>query len=50
MCDSFTMKSVKSLKYTLIPVNLEKPNRGIYYVVVGDVNGMKLAEGRVHVR
>jgi len=36
--------------YTLIPVNLEKANRGIYYVVVGDVNGMKLAEGRVHVR
>jgi len=36
--------------YTLIPVNLERANRGIYYVVVGDASGKKLAEGKVHVR
>lgn len=36
--------------YTLIPVNLERANRGIYYVVIGDASGKKLAEGKVHVR
>ena len=36
--------------YTLIPINLERANRGIYYVVVGDANGSKLADGKVHVR
>lgn len=36
--------------YTLIPVNLQRANTGIYHVVVGDSNGMKLAEGKVHVR
>jgi hypothetical protein len=36
--------------YTIIPVNLQRASRGIYYVVVGDVGGEKLAEGKVHVR
>ncbi len=36
--------------YTLINVNLERGSRGIYYVVVGDSNGKKLADGKVHVR
>ncbi len=36
--------------YTLLPVNLQRANTGIYYVVVGDANGKKLAEGKVHVR
>ncbi len=36
--------------YTLIPVNLQSVSRGIYYVVVGDASGKKLADGKVHVR
>ena len=36
--------------YTLIPINLERGSRGIYYVVVGSASGVKLAEGKVHVR
>ncbi|MBK7560385.1 MAG: M36 family metallopeptidase [Chitinophagaceae bacterium] len=36
--------------YTLIPINLQSSSRGIYYVVVGDANGRKLADGKVHVR
>ncbi len=36
--------------YTLIPINLTRGSRGIYYVVVGNMNGEQLAEGRVHVR
>lgn len=36
--------------YTLIPINLESSSRGIYYVVVGDASGKKLAEGKVHIR
>jgi Secretion system C-terminal sorting domain len=36
--------------YTLLPINLQRANRGIYYVVVGDATGKKLAEGKVHVR
>jgi hypothetical protein len=36
--------------YTLIPVNLQTDNTGIYYVVAGDANGKKLATGKVHVR
>lgn len=35
--------------YTLIPVNLQKVNTGIYYVVIGDAAGKKLAEGKVHI-
>ena len=35
--------------YTLIPINLQKANTGIYYVVIGDAAGKKLAEGKVHV-
>jgi len=36
--------------YTLIAIDLQRANTGIYYVVVGDVNGKKLATGKVHVR
>ncbi len=36
--------------YTLIPIDLQRMARGIYYVVVGDVTGERLAEGKVHVR
>ena len=36
--------------YTLIPIDLRTANTGIYYVVVGDANGKKLATGKVHVR
>jgi hypothetical protein len=36
--------------YTLIPINLERGSRGIYYVVVGNANGVKLVDGKVHVR
>lgn len=36
--------------YTLIHIDLQRANTGIYYVVVGDVNGKKLATGKVHVR
>ena len=36
--------------YTIIPVNLMQASRGLYYVIVGDAAGKKLAEGKVHVR
>jgi hypothetical protein len=36
--------------YTLIPIDLRTHSTGINYVVVGDANGKKLAEGKVHVR
>jgi hypothetical protein len=36
--------------YTLIPIGLDRASRGIYYVVVGDIGGKKLSEGKVHVR
>jgi hypothetical protein len=36
--------------YTLIGIDLRTDNTGIYYVVVGDANGKKLATGKVHVR
>lgn len=36
--------------YTLLPVNLTGANTGIYYVVIGDANGTKLATGKVHIR
>lgn len=36
--------------YTLLNINLERGSRGIYYVVVGDATGFKLADGKVHVR
>jgi len=36
--------------YTLLPVNLQHIARGIYYVVIGDANGNRLIEGKVHVR
>ncbi|OSZ80999.1 hypothetical protein CAP36_07120 [Chitinophagaceae bacterium IBVUCB2] len=36
--------------YTLIPINMSNAARGIYFVVVGDASGRRLAEGKVHVR
>ncbi len=36
--------------YTLININMKQASTGIYTVVVHDVNGNKLAEGRVHIR
>lgn len=36
--------------YTLIGIDLQRANTGIYYVVVGDANGKELATGKVHVR
>ena len=36
--------------YTLLNIDLRQANTGIYFVVVGDAQGKKLAEGKVHVR
>jgi hypothetical protein len=36
--------------YTLLPVNMQNANRGIYYVVISNAAGNRLAEGKVHVR
>lgn len=36
--------------YTLLAIDLKTANTGIYYVVVGDAGGKKLATGKVHVR
>lgn len=36
--------------YTLIEVDLRTVNTGIYYVVVGDALGKRLADGKVHIR
>ena len=36
--------------YTLIPIDGQRFARGIYYVVVGDGTGERLAEGKVHIR
>lgn len=36
--------------YTLLSIDLRAASRGIYFVSVGDASGMKLAEGKVHVR
>ena len=36
--------------YTLLPVDLTRAARGIYFVVVGDAAGNKLIEGKVHVQ
>jgi hypothetical protein len=36
--------------YTLLNIDLRSVNRGIYYVLVGDNAGAKLAEGKVHIR
>ena len=46
----FDRKFAINGSYTLIPINLERGSRGIYYVVVGNASGAKLAEGKVHVR
>jgi hypothetical protein len=36
--------------YTLLPINIKPAAKGIYYVVVGDAAGKKLAEGNVVVQ
>lgn len=36
--------------YTLLNIDLRTVSRGIYFVLVGDASGTKLAEGKVHVR
>lgn len=36
--------------YTLIPVDLQSANTGIYFILIGDALGKKLAEGKVHIR
>jgi hypothetical protein len=36
--------------YTLLPIDMRQASRGIYYVVVGDATGKKLADGKVHIR
>jgi hypothetical protein len=36
--------------YTLIPIDMKKSSMGIYYLVVGDQGGNKVAEGKVHIR
>jgi hypothetical protein len=46
----FDKKFPVSGSYTLIPVNLQGAGTGIYYVVVGDLKGNKLAEGKVHIK
>jgi hypothetical protein len=33
--------------YTLVPVNIKTAARGIYYIVVGDANGKRIAKGNV---
>ncbi|OSZ80035.1 hypothetical protein CAP36_01860 [Chitinophagaceae bacterium IBVUCB2] len=35
--------------YTLIPINMSNAARGIYFVVVGDAAGRRLAEGKVQI-
>ena len=46
----FSRKFPISGLYTLIDLDLTTASRGIYYVVVGDATGKKLAEGKVHIR
>lgn len=36
--------------YTLIPIDIQSVNTGIYYIVVGSASGQKLAEAKVHVK
>ena len=36
--------------YTLLNVNMKQASRGIYTVLVFDVNGNRLAEGKVHIQ
>ncbi len=33
--------------YTLLSVNIKPAQRGVYYVVIGDAAGKKLAEGKI---
>jgi hypothetical protein len=33
--------------YTLLSVDIKPAQKGVYYVVVGDAAGKKLAEGKV---
>jgi len=43
----YTGKFQISGPYTLLPIDVSPAQTGIYYVVVGDANGSKLAEGKV---
>ncbi|MEQ1675428.1 MAG: hypothetical protein ABL876_01930 [Chitinophagaceae bacterium] len=45
----YSGKFTVSGPYTLIPVSLQAANTGLYFIVVSDVSGNKLAEGKVHV-
>jgi hypothetical protein len=36
--------------YTLLNIDMQGANTGIYIVVVGDASGKKLAEGKVHIK
>ena len=33
--------------YTLLPINIRTAARGIYYVVIGDASGKRIAKGSV---
>ncbi|MBM3159371.1 MAG: immunoglobulin domain-containing protein [Bacteroidetes bacterium] len=35
--------------YTILPIDLQKAARGIYFIVIGDAAGKKLIEGKAHV-
>jgi hypothetical protein len=35
--------------YTLLNIDLRNAQRGIYIVMVGDITGKRLVEGKVHV-
>ncbi len=36
--------------YTLLTIDLQTATRGIYFLVVGDASGGRLADGKVHIR
>ncbi|HMT74921.1 MAG TPA: M1 family aminopeptidase [Chitinophagaceae bacterium] len=42
--------TISSASYSILSIELQAANTGIYYVVIGDAAGNKLAEGKVHVR
>lgn len=42
--------TISAASYSLLSIELPSVNTGIYYVVIGDATGNKLAEGKVHVR
>lgn len=42
--------TISAASYSLLSIELPGVNTGIYYVVIGDATGNRLAEGKVHVR